>query len=64
MHLTPPNWLSPMVDFFNHWAKGLVIFQGLYEKFEGQEALILIVTAVLSTLTWHLLVAVRRHNRR
>jgi hypothetical protein len=53
-----------MVDFFNHWAKGLVIFQGLYEKFEGQEALILIVTAVLSTLTWHLLVAVRRHNRR
>lgn len=58
------DWLVPVGHFLNAWAKGLVIFQPLYAKYEGQEALILLVAVALSTFTWHLLVAVRRHNRR
>jgi hypothetical protein len=58
------NWLMPVVDLLNAWAKGLVFFQPLYAKFEGQEALILLVGVALSTFAWHFLVAVRRHNRR
>jgi len=58
------DWLVPVGDLLNAWAKGLVFFQPLYAKFECQEALILLVAVALSTFTWHLLVAVRRHNRR
>lgn len=56
--------LRPLIEFFNQWAKGFVIFQGLYKNFEGPAILALVVTVALSTFTWHLLVAVRLHNRR
>lgn len=58
------HWLGPIGELLNAWAKGLVFFQPLYAKFEGQEALILLVGVALSTFAWHFLVAVRRHNRR
>ena len=58
------NWLVPVGELLNAWAKGLVFFEPLYAKFKCQEALILLVAVLLSTFTWHLLVAVRRHNRR
>lgn len=58
------DWLVPVADFLNAWAKGLVFFEPLYAKFKSQEALVLLVAVLLSTFTWHLLVAVRRHNRR
>ncbi|MGV0983512.1 MAG: hypothetical protein ACOYB2_03090 [Limnohabitans sp.] len=58
------DWLVPVADFLNAWARGLVFFEPLYAKFKSQEALVLLVAVLLSTFTWHLLVAVRRHNRR
>jgi len=60
------DWLGPVAALLNGWATGLVFLQPLFANanFKGQEALIVLVTVALSTFTWHLLVAVRRHNRR
>jgi hypothetical protein len=58
-------WLvEPLAATLNGWAGGVIIFRPLYAAFPGQEAFILLMAVLLSTCTWHFLVAARRHQRR
>lgn len=58
-------WLiEPLAGALNGWASGVIIFRPLYAAFPGQEAFILLMAVLLSTCTWHFLVAARRHQRR
>ncbi|MGM0984800.1 MAG: hypothetical protein ACQEXG_15480 [Pseudomonadota bacterium] len=58
-------WLiEPLAATLNAWASGVIIFRPLYTAFPGQEAFILLMAVLLSTCTWHFLMAARRHQRR
>ncbi|MBE0508806.1 MAG: pentapeptide repeat-containing protein [Marinospirillum sp.] len=64
-HPLMQNWWDPTVDFMNGLALGFLPIHALVGQSKHHLAFVLLVTLVLiSTFTWHLLVAIRRHSKR
>ncbi len=59
----PACWVNT-VDFLNLLARGFLPFSPIYKNHENLAAFILISSLLLASITWHVLVAVRRHSKR
>jgi len=59
------NALWSVAAVFNGFANGVLPLRSLlWEELESLAFWVLLATVAISTFTWHLLVAIRRHARR
>lgn len=63
-HFAGPTWWQYFRDAVNGLAKGFLPLHSVYKHYPGFEAFVLFSTIALSGVTWHLLVALRRHSKK
>lgn len=59
-----PNWWVNVCNIANGLALGFLPLSGLYDGREHLAFFLMLSTIAISTTSWHLLVAIRRHSKR